>query len=377
MEVELMWSRRRFLEITGKGAAALGVVKASQVCAQAPAPSAMPGPFPGRVVGIYHSNCYAANAYQTAAVQQMVRSGLCELTGSPNYLMAWRRFVRPGDVVGIKVNPNGHPQLPQLISSKALLMEVISGLLLAGVMPKDIVVFERYQDAMNYVKPWVPSWVRLMVAAVRYDAIQQSLGSTYDPNYYVDYPNVLPGQSLSSDAARRSYFVKFLTTTVNKVVNLTVLKTHQAAGVTLALKNLSHGLANNAVRSHPAFPDNRINQHIPAIVSHPIVRSKAVLHIVDGIHGLFHGGPFGAAQFTWQNNTMYFATDPVALDRVGWREIDAKRLAMGRPVLAQTPADPPYFNYEELQPQHIEICGALGLGEWRDDRITYVRKVIG
>jgi diacylglycerol kinase family enzyme len=40
---------------------------------------------------------------------------------------------------------------------------------------------------------------------------------------------------------RRSYAAKFLTKEVNKIVNLCLLKHHQSAGVTLALKNLSHG----------------------------------------------------------------------------------------------------------------------------------------
>ena len=42
---------------------------------------------------------------------------------------------------------------------------------------------------------------------------------------------------------------------VNKLINLPVLKDHQSAGVTLALKNLSHGLVNN-VNPAATGPDN-------------------------------------------------------------------------------------------------------------------------
>ena len=61
----------------------------------------------------------------------------------------------------------------------------------------------------------------------------------------------------------------------------------------------------------------------------PVIRNKAVLHILDGIKGLYHGGPGAKPQFVWEHQTMYFATDPVALDHIGWKAIDEKRLAVG------------------------------------------------
>ena len=48
---------------------------------------------------------------------------------------------RPGDVVGIKVNPVGNPLAN---TSTEVLLETIKGLRSAGIPPKDIVVFERW-----------------------------------------------------------------------------------------------------------------------------------------------------------------------------------------------------------------------------------------
>lgn len=48
----------------------------------------------------------------------------------------------------------------------------------------------------------------------------------------------------------------------------------------------------------------------------PVIRDKAVLQVLDGIKGLYHGGPSARPQFVWEHRTMYFATDPVALDRI-------------------------------------------------------------
>jgi len=109
---------------------------------------------------------------------------------------------------------------------------------------------------------------------------------------------------------------RFLSKEVNKLINLPVLKDHQSAGVTLALKNLSHGLVNNVARSHSSSTLNACGAFIPAVVSLPMIREKAVLHILDGIKALYHGGPgIPNPKFVWEHKTMYFATDPVALDR--------------------------------------------------------------
>ena len=48
-----------------------------------------------------------------------------ELTGADDAVEAWRTFFEPGDVVGIKMNPVGHPLAD---SSSELMLEVIEGL---------------------------------------------------------------------------------------------------------------------------------------------------------------------------------------------------------------------------------------------------------
>src|SRR5262249_39981948 len=124
-----------------------------------------------------------------------------------------------------------------------------------------------------------------------------------------------------------------------------VLKDHRSAGVTLALKNLSHGLNNNVARSHlsgfrlrdntPSGP-NQCNTFIPTAAGQPLIRRKATLHILAGLIGVYDGGP--ACRNTWPYRALFFATDPVALDHVGWSIIDAKRVQEGFAPVAQTGA---------------------------------------
>jgi uncharacterized protein (DUF362 family) len=173
----------------------------------------------------------------------------------------------------------------------------------------------------------------------------------------------LPGQSIDNVTARRSYAARFITREVNKLINVPVLKDHQSAGITVALKNLSHGLVNNVNRSHSSRSLNVCNAFIPAVVAIPVIRNKTVLHILDGVKGVYHGGPGARPQFVWEHNTIYFATDPVALDHIGWEVIDAKRVSVGMKKLAEDTPDE-FSTFVRRQPEHVEIAGALGLGEW-------------
>ena len=130
---------------------------------------------------------------------------------------------------------------------------------------------------------------------------------------------------------------------------------------------MSHGLVNNVNRSHSTPDTNVCNQFIPQVVSHPVIRKKCVLHILDGIKGVFQGGPAASRpDWTWENNALLFATDPVAMDHVAWRQIDAKRKDKGFPPVAasgRTGVDLlKTKGFDIRQPQHIPLAAHLGLG---------------
>lgn len=338
-----------------------------------PSKLAMPGLAPGRVVSISHPTCLAGGKFQATPIAQMFASGMIELTGAPDLTSAWRLFFERGDVVGIKVNPVGGPLV---ISCPEVLHEIIRGLESAGVRRNDIVVYDRYKTQfleMGFDK-WLPEGVRWMCAVETQDNTQQRIEG-YDPEHYMDMAVTLPGQDPRNETARRSYAARFITKEVNKLINLPVLKHHQSAGVTLALKNLSHGLVNNVARSHSSPTLNVCGAFIPAVVSMPVIRNKAVLHILDGIKGVYHGGPFARAQFVFEHRTLYFATDPVALDHVGWKQIEIMRAKAGLKSIVEAAPDQ-FSTFLHGQPEHIEIAGALGLGVFKDSKIVLRRRVL-
>ena len=360
--------RRSFLETAFFGAAA--AVAQSQSRAATVSNLGIPGPYPGRVVAVEHSGCIASGAYQVQPVRQMVERGMMTLTGAPTAQDAWRSFFTKGDVVGIKVSPVGGPHL---CSDASVLHSIMDGLNQAGVPDTSIVVFNRYrEEAVECgIDKWLRPGNRFAAAAPRYDDSQLGMDG-YDPNHFMELAIVKAGDDPNNPHSRRSYVAKIVTTQVNKIINVPVLKHHQSAGVTITLKNMSHGFVNNVNRSHMTPTANACGMFIPSVVSLPIIRQKVVLQIVDAVKASYHGGPPGRPQFMWEPKTMYFGTDPVAIDKTGWKVIDAKRQEVGMAPIALSKPDK-FSHYLNCQVEHIEIAGMLGLGEFADEKIQVNR----
>jgi hypothetical protein len=111
------------------------------------------------------------------------------------------------------------------------------------------------------------------------------------------------------------------------------------------------------------------------------LRSKAVLHIMDGMRQVWHGGPLTQVQaFIKQPGTLLVATDPVALDAIELQAIEETRREHGAPSLWQhdpssiTPDNEAFLhdaskNLFFRQPGHIAAAGKLGLG------VTELKKI--
>ncbi|MEW4571191.1 DUF362 domain-containing protein [Tautonia sp. JC769] len=381
--------RRGFLT----GVAALSALGGLRASAQEPGaaadplaldgPLGIPGPYPGRVIEVRKPGMINNGVRDRAAIKGALDRGMAELTGADDAVSAWRSFFEPGDVVAIKMNPVGRPLAN---SSTELMLEIVEGLKSAGVKTRDMFVFERYRSefldaGMADGVPDGISWggltygndpSQLEIAWPDGDAV-----SGYDPDEYVSMNLIHKDHDPKDDRAFRSHLGTLITRKVNKVVLLPVLKDHGSAGITGALKNMSHGLVNNVARSHSSAEANVCNQFIPEVVSHPIIRKKCVLQIMDGIVGVYQGGPFARAEnphWTWENNALLLATDPVAMDRIEWDMIDAKRRQMGlAPVgaVGKLGIDAEREGFDMRQPQHVILSGYLGLGEYRPEKIDH------
>ena len=91
---------------------------------------AAPGLYPGHVVEVRNPAMYRDGTRDRAAIKATLDRGIKELTGATDAVEGWKHFFEPGDVVGIKVVPNGQPDAH---SSFEIVLEVIEKLKAAGV----------------------------------------------------------------------------------------------------------------------------------------------------------------------------------------------------------------------------------------------------
>ena len=113
-----------------------------------------------------------------------------------------------------------------------------------------------------------------------------------------------------------SYFGTLVTKRLTKIINLAAYK-NTGNGISMATKNLGYAAICNTGRLHqPLF-----FKVCTEVLAAPWVRDKLVLNITDGLRGQYDGGPTMNAQFVYPNHSLYFATDPFALDMVCHRAI--------------------------------------------------------
>jgi uncharacterized protein (DUF362 family) len=325
-----------------------------------PSPRGMPGLFPGRVIEIRDPNSIVRNRISQPIVRQMLERAMLELTGEKSSQAAWTKFIEPNDVVGIKINPSG---APACCSSPEIVREIIASVQSVGVPSRNILVYDRYSYEMD-----IGSYQALLPPGVRIIGIQDAFvdSSGYDPNVFC-------AANFFGEWETRSYMANIVSQVVTKIINVPTMKDHSASGVTGALKNLAYGTFNNVARSHRP-PHSFTNPLIGLMCTVEPLRSKAVLHIMDGMRQVWHGGPLTQVQdFVDQTGILLVATDPVAMDTIELEAIEKKRRERDVPSLWQhdpksITADNNEFFHDATknlffrQPGHVAAAGKLGLG---------------
>jgi len=100
----------------------------------------MPGKFPGQVIRVIHDNCMVQNSPDPAAAYSMLENAMLELTGKRNIKSAWKVFVKPGEKIGLKVNPVAGKSLT---TSPEIVDAIIGQLKIAGIPLSDIIIWDR------------------------------------------------------------------------------------------------------------------------------------------------------------------------------------------------------------------------------------------
>jgi uncharacterized protein (DUF362 family) len=325
-----------------------------------PSPLGMPGLYPARVIEIREANAIVRNRVSQPIVGRMLERAMMDLTGARSARDAWAKFLQPSDVVGVKINPSG---APACCSSPEIVREIIKSVQSLGIPARNILVYDRYSYEID-----VGSYQALLPAGVRIVGIQDAFasGGGYESNVYCD-------ANFFGEWETRSYMASIVVHDVTKIINVPTMKDHSASGVTGALKNLAYGTFNNVARTHRA-PYSFTNPLMGLMCTVEPLRSKSVLHIMDGMRQVWHGGPLTQVQsFIDQPGILLVATDPVAMDTIELEAIEKTRQERGAPSLWQYDSksitgDNDEFHHDASknlfyrQPGHIAAAGNLGLG---------------
>ncbi len=330
-----------------------------QALCQPKKPWSMPGPYPGIVAEVHQPGALLNGQPVPGAAKRMLAAGLRSLTGDKDARDSWRRFVTPGERVGIKFNPVGHK-----VSGVTwdVIGAVVDGLESAGIPRRDMVVWHRFNDehAQTYkpelahpgVEAYLLNWFIVKEGKNTPGGIER-----WDDKVFYEADVSLPDEQNYLEemfhGGTKSYFPRLLTHGggdggVDKVINIPVFKHHGGPFITMALKNLAFGVTTNCPRGH-FF----IERFISEVCAFPPLRDKVVLNVMDGLRGQYDRGPVPAPQFVWPLERLYVASDPVAMDSVGFETLLAKQIEAGR--LAADKAD-------ALRAKHYGLAVAENLG---------------
>lgn len=253
---------------------------------------------------------------------EMFEEALRIVTGADSANDAWHHLLRPDEVIGIKLNQIGCNELGTTIPFAAGL---VASLKRAGFAPDRIMLIEAPQRLVRQLKtrPGVFGWSG-------------------------------PAVSFGSGAEELSAVLQEVTA----IINVPFLKTHNIAGMSGCLKNLSHALIRRPARYH----GNACTPYVGDIVALDQIRSKLRLHVVNALRVVYQGGPLVKSEGIWTHAGLMMSTDPVAADAVGIELLNEQRARAGLPLIGD----------DESHIPHVHAAAQRGLGT---DDLDYIQLV--
>ncbi len=249
-----------------------------------------------------------------AVANQMVEEALRALTGQSSAAQAWTWLFqhhnadghdyRPGEKIAIKINFNNRHNYeqnynPSIQVIRALLRTLID---LKGVRQEDVIVYDTSRPFVDYQIDGIRRYYPQVVLNPDHPNGPDSYGCTGSSES-------VRGAALGQTLADATY-----------LINMPLLRTHSAAGVTLSFKN-HLGSTCQPRNFHGAFFNTSPETNsLVELNSHPYIRDKTILILADAIYGLRAGGPSGDPDgsngIKPYPNSIFASQDPVAIDSV-------------------------------------------------------------
>jgi uncharacterized protein (DUF362 family) len=272
--------------------------------------------------------------------KRLLEKAMMELTGASNLVEAMKRFISKDDVVAIKPNGIAGQKGATMAVNFELILPVVEAVLALGVPPEKVMVYEQY-----------PSYLAGCRVNVRQFKLPAGVKTATHNNNDHPMPEITVYQGVGTKYSRQ-----LLDATA--VINLTQIKDHSICGYTGTLKNITHGNINNPHEHHA----HNASPQIAMLYNHPIVTSRVRLHITDAFKVMYDKGPLDKDPKTrLLYGSVFAATDPVAMDSVGWQLVDGLRKDKGLKSLEQA----------KREPRYIRTAGELGLGVTDHNQIRF------
>jgi len=252
------------------------------------------------------------------------------------------------------------------VSAYEIVAETVRQLMSVGIPANRIYVYERFQsqlDEVNYA-PHLPEGVQIAAAE---HANRYTDNAGYDPKTYLE-------ANLFGEEDTRSSMMRLVSERLTKIINIPNMKDHGATGATGCLKNIAYGSFSNVARTHQRGVSHTYSV-VGTLATIEPLRSRTVLQIMDGLRGVWHGGPFArTTKYVFYPKQILFGTDPVAIDRLLLDIIDNQRREQGvLSIWDRSPASlkmddtrardaDPNVNIIIREPGHVEYAASLGLG---------------
>ena len=213
---------------------------------------------------------------------------------------AWARWFRPRERVAIKVNCLGLPTHPAVGHAPA------DAVAAAGIAPEDTLVWDRSDRELAVAGYRLRKYGR-GIRCYGTDALAGRGRGGYEA-------------TVSASGAIGSLYSRIVTEECDALVSASVLKDHNLAGLSCALKNF-YGAIHNPNKYH----DNGCDPFVADVCAHRHIRGRLRLAVCDATEPQYHGGPPSRPRWRWRYGGIVISTDAVALDRVALAILERKR----------------------------------------------------
>ena len=289
----------------------------------------------------------------------MVDRLVLAITGEPDLGKAWGSLVSPTDKVGIKISAAGGELFT---THHDIVAAIVDCLVAAGHSRGSIIVWDRSLEGTKGAGYKASSdGFQLKSIAPRngYDpkatVTAPLLGKLVwgDVDYISDGGKSVP-LSDTENTSNVSHFSRILTTDVTKVINVPVMSNSTMNGIAGCLYNMTIPNIDNWRRFSQGTPFGA--ESIAMIYSNPVISQKVVLNIMDGLLAEYGGGPASQPNFAFSHATLYASKDPVALDTVALKQLEAWRAKEAFPPIGRLAS-------------YVQTATAVGLGNSDMSRI--------